>query len=147
MRYGFFYRVEDEGSQAVTVLGQGITAAGKQSINLSAKFGLDGRVLWENLEQHLDWNSDHKSPFISTYDNEDVAFDIACGRKRLGKKRVSITVIDVSKVYGQVEFREMRRLVWSLDGWIQEEAYNNSKHEWVFLHHIPDEAIVDFYHV
>ncbi|OAQ58256.1 hypothetical protein VFPPC_12222 [Pochonia chlamydosporia 170] len=146
-RYRFFYRVEDEDSQAVTILGEGISAMGTARIDFGAIYGRETEVLRWNLEQHLHWNSDYRSPFISAYEDEDVAFDIAYGRKKKGKNRVSVTVIDVSRVYGEVEFREMRPLAKRLGIWIPEKAYNNSKHEWVFLHDIPDDAIVDVHDI
>ncbi|KAG8416392.1 hypothetical protein J3458_006982 [Metarhizium acridum] len=142
-RYRYFYRVEDEYSQAVTTPGKGISAVGRASINLSAMYGPQAEVLRYNLENHLEWSSDYASPFISTYDDEEVAFSIAEGRKEnLGRQHVTVTKIDVSKVHGQVEFRELRPLAWRLGLRIPEKAYHNSEHEWIFLHDIPERAVV-----
>lgn len=142
-RYRYFYRVEDEHSQAVTTPGKGISAAGRAGINLGATYGNQAEELRWNLQNHLDWSSNYKSPFISAYDDEDVAFSIAEGRKeKLGRQHVTVTKIDVSKVHGQVEFRELRPLAERLGVWIPDKAYHNSEREWIFLHDIPDEAVV-----
>lgn len=140
--YGLFYRVEDEGSQAVTIPGEGITAVGTARINFWAKNWEGIAELQQNVKDHLDWYSDCKSPFISVYADEQVAINIAKGRKKLGKQNVTITVIDTSKVRGGMNFRKMRPLAKRLGIRIPYKAYNNSEHEWIFLHHIPDDAIV-----
>lgn len=145
-RYRFFYQVRDEDSQSVRIPGKGIFAMGRAMMNLDARYGREAQVLKWNVENHLDWNSDYISSFMSTYDNEDVTFDIAYRRKKkLGKQHVSVVVIDVWEVYGQVEFRKMRPLAKRLGIRIPNKAYNNSKHEWIFLHDIPQDAIVDVY--
>ncbi|QPH09460.1 hypothetical protein C2857_000234, partial [Epichloe festucae Fl1] len=95
--YGLFYRVEDEGSQAVTTESEGISAVGTARIDFRAKNGRVAEKLRWNVEQHLRWNSDYESPFISAYADEHVASNIAKGRKKLGKQDVSVTTIDVSK--------------------------------------------------
>ncbi|KAK8932782.1 hypothetical protein H634G_07096 [Metarhizium anisopliae BRIP 53293] len=142
-RYRYFYRVEDEHSQAVTTPGKGISAAGRADLNLSAMHGNQAEELRWNLQNHLDWSSNYESPFISAYDDEDVAFSIAEGRKeKLGREHVTVTKIDVSKVHGQIEFRELRPLAERLGVWIPDKAYHNSECEWIFLHDIPDEAVV-----
>ncbi|KAH0596039.1 hypothetical protein MHUMG1_05898 [Metarhizium humberi] len=142
-RYRYFYRVEDEQSQAVTTPGKGISAAGRADLNLSAMHGNQAEELRWNLQNHLDWSSNYESPFISAYDDEDVAFSIAEGRReKLGREHVTVTKIDVSKVHGQIEFRELRPLAERLGVWIPDKAYHNSECEWIFLHDIPDEAVV-----
>ena len=42
-----------------------------------------------------------------------------------------------------MEWRNVRILAKRLDLDIPEYAWNNSKYEYIFLHHVPDSAVVD----
>lgn len=147
VRYGYFYRVEDDTSCAVTSRSEGIWAAGTAALHMDAQYGRDAAKLRSAVKKHLYWYSTRASPFMSTYDKKDVAFDIARGRKRMGNKNVTITVIDVERVRGRVEFRNVQRLAQRLDIHISNRAWHNSLHEWIFLHHIPPVAVIDKFRV
>lgn len=142
VRYRYFYRVEDHDSCAVTSRSEGIWAAGTCALRMDARRGRDWAKLGHAVKHHLDWNSRCASPFLSTYSDRDVAFDIARGRKRMGNINVTITVIDVERVRGQVEFRKVRPLAERLGISISDRAWHNSWHEWIFLHHIPPAAVI-----
>jgi hypothetical protein len=91
---------------------------------------------------HLDWSNRRPTPFISMYNDETVAVEEAERRKRRGMKNVTITVVDVEKVRGRVQYRNVRRLLARQRGrWIPEKAWHNSEYEYIFLHHIPDRAV------
>ncbi|KAI0967658.1 hypothetical protein F4678DRAFT_445118 [Xylaria arbuscula] len=133
-----FWRVEDENSQARTRNSE-IRAAG-----VGGDFRHMSPQLRECLERHLDWADRTPSPFISAYCDEDAANREVNRRLDRGKRHVTITKIDVTDLdYGTVEFRNLRRLAANLGLWIQELAWNNSEHEYIFLHHIPSKAIED----
>ena len=143
-RYNFLYQVRDEDSQSVWTPGAGTSARGSAAIKLSPRNEWEANNLRSHVQEHLDWSSNFPSSLMSTYNNRDVAFDIAYGRKKkLGKQHVSVVTIDTRKVRGQMEFREMRRLARKLDVPIEDRAYHNSEHEWIILHKIPEDAIVD----
>jgi len=66
----------------------------------------------------------------------------AMRRKKEGKRNVTITVIDTSKPRRRVEYRNARGLASRLGCEIPEQAWHNSKYEWLFLHHIPQWAVM-----
>lgn len=91
--------MEDEDSQAVTIQGEGISAFGRAAIGLDARNGRKAQALKRNLRNHLDWGSRCTSSLISTYDDKDIAFEMAYRRRHnCGKLHVTITVIDAWKV-------------------------------------------------
>jgi hypothetical protein len=54
---------------------------------------------------------------------------------------VIIYKIDMDDACERVEYRDVRRLAKKLNLWIEEEAWHNSEHEWIFLNRIPDSAV------
>ncbi|KAI1302215.1 hypothetical protein F5Y03DRAFT_212459 [Xylaria venustula] len=133
-----FWRVEDEDSQAQT-RNSGIRAAG-----VGGDFRRLSLELRQCLERHLDWSDRTPSPFISAYCDEDAANREVNRRLDRGKRRITITKIDVTDLdYGTVQYRNLRKLAKNLDLWVHELAWNNSEHEYIFLHYIPREAIED----
>lgn len=136
-----YYRVEDERSQAVTRPGRGIRAPGQAAIDFRARYGHSLRVLNLNVSKHIDWQSRYISSFISTYRDEEAAWAEAERRVARGRQNVTITVIDARKVYGKVEYRNLRHLAHELNILIPRKAWHNSKHEYVFLRHVPERAV------
>ena len=55
---------------------------------------------------------------------------------------VVVYEIDVDCSYERVEYRNVRRLAGVLAVEIEDKARNNSKYEWIFLHAVPDSAVV-----
>ncbi|KID81675.1 hypothetical protein MGU_10982 [Metarhizium guizhouense ARSEF 977] len=138
-----YFRVEDEGSQAVTRPGQGIRAPGRAAIDFRARYGQSLRVLKRNVINHMDWQSPYVSSLISTYRDEEAAWAEAERRVARGRRNVTITVIDAQLVYGRVEYRNLRHLAHELNIPIPRQAWHNSEHEYVFLHYIPQRAVRD----
>ncbi|KAI0814535.1 hypothetical protein GGR55DRAFT_675824 [Xylaria sp. FL0064] len=133
-----FWRVEDEHSRAQTVDFNGISA----EANIDIDFGEMSYILQECLARHLDWSDRTPSPFISTYSDEGAAYREADRRLYRGKSNVTITEINLEELpYGTVQYRNIRTLAKKLKVWIEEEAYNNSEYEYIFLNHVPWEAV------
>ena len=139
-----FYRVEDEYSQARTADERGIWPGDRHaSVDFKARHGRKLKALVRHVMNHLDWSNRRPTPFISMYNDDTVAFEEAKRRKRRGMKKVTITVVDVRKVYRRVQFRNVRLLARRLRCRIPEKAWHNSEYEYIFLHHIPDRAVTE----
>jgi hypothetical protein len=134
-----FYRVEDADSSARYFDGEGIFAA---DTDTAVHFGNKGNALFDQIEQHLDWSNRNPTPFISTYCDEFAARWEAERRVRRRKKEVTIYKIDMDDTPERREYRHVRRLAKDLGLRIETSAWHNSEHEWIFLHHVPDEAVV-----
>lgn len=93
------------------------------------------------LDIHLDWTNRTPTPFISVYATYQAAKNEARRIITRGMKEV-IIAIDVGIVCGKEVFCNVRRLAEKLDYGIPEYALNNSKHEYIFVHCIPNPAIV-----
>ncbi|KAI0423633.1 hypothetical protein F5Y09DRAFT_203351 [Xylaria sp. FL1042] len=133
-----FWRVEDEHSRARTTESNGIQVAAYTDVD----FGQMSAELRECLARHLDWSDRTRSPFISAYSDEEAAYREADRRRRRGKRDVTITEINIEEMpYGTVQYRNVRNLAKNLNLWIEEEAWNNSLYEYVFLRQIPEDAI------
>jgi hypothetical protein len=143
--YSLFYLVEDECSQARTTDGRGISSGDRYArVDFKAWHGRKLEALGRHVTNHLDWSNRRPTPFISMYKNVRVAFEEAKRRKRRGMKNVTITVVDVEKVRGRAQYRNVRRLLErQLRSWIPKKAWHNSEHEYIFLHHIPDRAVTE----
>ena len=134
-----FFRVEDEDSRARYFGEEGLFA---ESTDTWVDFkSWDWRLLGE-VERHLDWANRVPTPFISMYCDEDVAFREANRRVREGKKDVRVYEVNMRKSDERREYRKIRRLAEMLDFYIPERAWNNSEYEYIFLHHVPDSAVV-----
>ncbi|KAI1283581.1 hypothetical protein F5Y07DRAFT_394485 [Xylaria sp. FL0933] len=133
-----FWRVEDEYSRAQTTDTNGISA----EAYIDVDFGDRSGTLRECLARHLDWSDRTPSPFISAYSDEGTAYREADRRLSRGRSNVTITEINLEDLpYGTAHYRNIRTLANKLEVWIEEEAYNNSKYEYIFLHHVPWEAV------
>lgn len=138
------YRVEDECSQARATAGKGVRAGDvKSRVDFGARQIHKRAQLTRHLRSHIDWSNRTKTPFISTYDDYQVAYEEALRRKRRGRKNVTIIIIDISRADHRVEYRNVRRLAETLGCWIPSKAWNNSEFEYIFLHRIPARAVVD----
>ena len=134
-----FYRVEDEHSRARFIDGEGICA---EDTNTVVHFANRGFTLLDQVEQHLNWANRRPTPFISTYCEESVAWSEASRRVARGKEDVRVYTIDMDDSYERAEYRDVRLLARRLGLYINDYAWNNSMYEWIFLHHVPDSAIV-----
>ncbi|XP_014562633.1 hypothetical protein COCVIDRAFT_32620 [Bipolaris victoriae FI3] len=104
----------------------------------------DDALSWV-LGGHLIWKLRRASPFISAYSNRRVAWKQAEQRVRERKKNVTIYEIDVYASNRRVKYRNVRCLADRLGMDIPARALHHSKHEYVFLGHIPDSAIKVYY--
>lgn len=98
------------------------------------------RNLFNALDSHLDLSDTTPSPFISVYTNVKTAVNSAIARVKDGKKGVFIAYIDVEDI-GGLYYRQVRKVAEEIGLWIQPRAWGNSQEEFIFLHHLPAEAI------
>ena len=73
---------------------------------------------------------------------QGVAHREAERRVQDGKKDVRVYEINMRKSHERREYRNIRRLAERLDLDIPERAWNNSKYEYIFLHHVPESAVM-----
>jgi len=78
------------------------------------------------------------------YCDESVAYREAERRVREGKNDVRVYVIDMRESDERREYRNVRLLAEKLGFYIPERAWNNSKYEYIFLHDVPDSAVVSW---
>ncbi|KAL8929868.1 MAG: hypothetical protein Q9208_001012 [Pyrenodesmia sp. 3 TL-2023] len=134
-----FFRVEDEDSRARYFVDDGLFA---EDTDTWVDFrSYDWRLL-RQVERHLDWANRVPTPFVSMYCVEGVAQREAERRVADGKRDVRVYTIDMRRSDERREYRNIRRLAEKLDFDIPEPAWNNSKYEYIFLHHVPDSAVV-----
>jgi hypothetical protein len=139
-----FYRVESSSSRAKYCDGKGIFA---EDTKLMLSFDSNHPQLRPKVKNHLNWNCQVPSPFISVYANKHTAMWEAKRRIEAKHRDVCYFKIDVRRIWRKpcerVEYRNMRKLAKKLQIKIRNRALNNSKHEYIFLHHVPDDAIVN----
>ena len=134
-----FFRVEDEHSRARYSDGKGLFA---EDTKTYVDFGSRDMRLLGEVERQLDWRNKIPTPFISMYCDKSVAYREAERRVRAGKNDVKVYKIDMRKSNGCTEYRNIRRLAKKLGFHIPERAWNNSEFEYIFLHHVPNSAVV-----
>ena len=134
-----FFRVEDEDSRARYFDKEGLFA---EDTDAWVDFTSWDRRLLAQVERHLDWGNRVPTPFISMYCDERVALREAERRVGRGKKDVRVYMINMRESDERREYRNIRLLAERLDFDIPELAWNNSEYECVFLHHVPDSAIM-----
>ena len=136
-----FFRVEDEDSRAQYLGREGLFA---EDTDTEVDFdSWDWRLL-RQVERHLDWGNRRPSPFISMYCDEGVAYREARRRVRDGKEDVKVYEINMRRTKERREYRDLRCLADGLGFHIPKRALNNSVYEYILLHHIPDDAVVDW---
>ncbi len=136
-----FFRVEDEDSRARYSGEEGLVA---EDTDTGVDFGgWDWRLLGQ-VERHLDWGNRVPTPFISMYCDEGVAHREAQRRVREGKEDVRVYKVNMRESDVRREYRNVRLLAEKLDFDIPERAWHNSEYEYIFLHHVPDSAVVSW---
>ena len=139
-----FWRVEDEGSQAVTT-DDGIYSASENAVDF---IRTPSNVLGAYLSEHLDWNSNEPSPFISTYKDETWAFNEAGRRKRdYRRQNVTVTEIDLSRLRRRIQYRHVVKLAQKLRVKMKPSVWDAADAEYIFANHIPKTAVVAVYDV
>ena len=140
-----YYRVHDE-SSATHFDEENSFVAGDPELPL--KMFHRGRSEYQKLElcnaldKHLNWSNRTPSPFISVYADFDTAVNSAIARKNQGKRGVLIARIDVSES-DELLYRHVPKVAKEVGLRIKPQALNNSENEFVFLHCIPGEAVVE----
>jgi hypothetical protein len=134
-----FFRVEDKDSRA-RYFGEGGLFA--EDTDTRIDFKSNNKSLLREVERHLDWGNRVPTPFISMYCDEDVALREANRRVEEGKEDVRVYEINMRRSAERREYRNIRRLAERLELDIPERAWNNSEYEYIFLHHVPDIAVV-----
>lgn len=79
------------------------------------------------------------------YCDEGVAQREAERRIGEGKKDVRVYKINMRRSDERREYRNIRLLAERLDFDIPERAWNNSRYEYIFLHHVSDSAVVQLW--
>lgn len=134
-----FFRVEDDESRARYYGRAGIFAEDRKT---QVNFRSRDRRLLRQVERHLDWGNRVRTPFISMYCHKGVAFREANRRVNRGQTNVRVYKINTRKRDEDMEWRELRHLADNLGFDIPDCAWNNSKYEYIFLHHVPNSAVV-----
>jgi hypothetical protein len=133
-----FFRVEDEDSRAQYSGEDGLFA---EDTHTWVDFNWWDWRLRGQVERHLDWRNRVPTPFISMYCDEAVAHREVKRRVEEGKKDVRVYMINMRESDERREYRNIR-LAERLGFDIPERAWNNSKYEYIFLHHVPESAVV-----
>ena len=135
-----YFRVEDDESRARYYNEEGLFA---EDIDTGVDFNSRVRELYSQVKRHLDWGNRVPTPFLSLYCNNEVARREVNRRARDRKKNVRVYNIDIRKSDEDMEFRKVKNLAERLHLHIPNYVLNSSKYEYIFLHHVPDSAIVD----
>ena len=135
-----FFRVQDDRSQTQYYKHSGILSRNQSHASF------DPRVpeTLESIQDHLDWASREPSAYNSVYSDETTAFEEAKRRLANGHEDVEIVEIDTRQGHEMIQYRNVRRMADRYGIWVPEKAWNNSKHEWLFLHRVPDSMIVRY---
>ncbi|KAL8826246.1 MAG: hypothetical protein Q9191_003923 [Dirinaria sp. TL-2023a] len=137
-----FYRVHDDSSATHFDEEYGFLAGDDQTmLRMFPRNDWEATRLRNALDRHLDWFNRTASSFISVYVNYDAAFNGAIARKNQGKRGIFIAHIDVRKSRECMWRRNVREVAVDVDIWIQQQAWNNSEYEYLFLNHISAEAV------
>jgi hypothetical protein len=133
-----FFRVQDEYSRAQYHQHEGILSENQST----ASFDPHSYVTQRRIQSHLDWSSRNPSAFISVYSEWEPALKEA--RRRLADRREDVVIwkIDTRKGDEEAQYRNIRLLASKCDIWVPQKAWNNSEHEWLFLHRVPTSMIV-----
>jgi hypothetical protein len=143
-----FYRVIDETSQSRFTNRYGLLAADSRTpATFDPRNHRERARVRTELDNHLYWARDVPTVFLSVYSDRKTARAEAKRRERRGRVEVRILEIDVSQCPKRtMQYRNVRKLAKKLRVRIPDEAWHNSLYEYVFLHRIPSDAIVqEFY--
>ena len=136
-----YYRVHDSSSATHFDEENGFVAGDPElPLRMFPHHDSEYQNLFDALGRHLDWSDRTPSPFISVYSDWDTAVNSATARVNRGKRRVFIAHIDVERIKG-LYYRHVPKLARDIGLRIPPQALRNSEHEFVFLRHIPGEAV------
>lgn len=136
-----YYRVHDSSSATHFDKEHGFVAGDHQlRLRMFPRNRSERQDLFDALGRHLEWSDRTPSPFISVYADRDTAVNSAIARVNQGKRGVFIAYIDVEAIE-DLWYRFTPKLAEEIGLRIQPQALRNSEQEFVFLHHIPGEAV------
>jgi hypothetical protein len=135
-----FFRVQDEYSQAQYCEHRGILSKDQSSASFDPRLSKTRQT----IRDHLDWASRKSSLFISVYSDWATANREARRRLADGHEDVAIWRIDTRKGFTTAQYRNIRLLALRCRIWVPHKAWNNSEHEWLFLHRVPESMIVRY---
>jgi hypothetical protein len=133
-----FFRVQDKDSQAQYHEHSGILSRNQSNASFDPQLSRTRQM----IQDHLDWASREPSVYISVYSDWTTAFRDARRRLASGYQDVVIWKIDTRRGCEMTQYRNIRRLARRCEIRVPKKAWNNSEHEWLFLHRVPDSMIV-----
>ena len=139
-----YYRVHDNSSATQFDEEDGFFAGDTQlQLRVFPRNPSESQNLFDALDRHLDWSDRTPSPFISVYADYNTAVKNAIARVNRDKRMVFIAHIDVEGSE-DLWYRHVPKLAREIGLQIQPQALNNSRQEFIFLHHIPEEAVTEY---
>jgi hypothetical protein len=135
-----FFRVQDEYSQAQHCEHRGILSKNQSNASFDPLLSKTRQT----IQDHLDWASRKSSTFISVYSDWATANREARRRLADDHENVVIWKIDTRKGHRTTQYRNIRLLALRCRIWVPHKAWNNSEHEWLFLHRVPESMIVRY---
>ena len=139
-----YYRVQDNSSATRFDEENGFFAGDTQlQLKMSPRNDSEYQNLFDALGRHLDWYDRTPSPFISVYADLETAEKSAEARVKRGKRGVFIAHINVEGIRG-LSYRWVPKLADAIGLEIQPRAWRNAEEEFVFLRHIPEEAVTEY---
>jgi hypothetical protein len=133
-----FFRVQDKDSQAQYHEHSGIISRNQSNASFDPQLSRTRQM----IQDHLDWASREPSVYISVYSDWTTALRDARRRLASGYQDVVIWKIDARRGCEMTQYRNIRRLARRCEIRVPKKAWNNSEHEWLFLHRVPDSMIV-----
>lgn len=100
--------------------------------------------MWEPVRRHLDWSNRCPTPFVSTWESSQKAWETAKGREERGCQNVQIAVIDVDILNeNNVWFAKLIDVVKKFNVRLPDKTRRYlSPDEYLCLHSIPRKAII-----
>lgn len=143
------WRVEDEDSRTSYQEGEGILSESDHFVPLYTCNPDEEQELCDEVLRHCDWKNRSPTPFISIYADKDhpdqaYAHARAAAERRVRKGRRNVVIYEVyiteqdHDEYGFIGYRNVEKLMKRF----QLEVPPDAKHEFIFLHCIPEEMII-----
>ncbi|RAH45240.1 uncharacterized protein BO95DRAFT_482654 [Aspergillus brunneoviolaceus CBS 621.78] len=147
----YLYRVESDQSRGQKVRSGGIESEGRHWVAFRPQSRRQRVELRDELWAHLDWRNREPTAFVSASQDRDWAINQAERRARDGETNVRVYVIEVPRLGVYKSRSECWVTVMKLDAWLEVANsklpdyadFPSSANEYLFLHDIPEDFIVD----
>lgn len=147
----YLYRVESDQSRAQKVRGRGIKSEGRHRVAFRPRSWRQRVELTDEVWAHLNWRNRKPTPFVSASRDPDWAINQAERRVREGETNVRVYKIAVPRLGVYKSQFEGWVTVMHLYTWLHVAKsdlpdyadFPSSANEYLFLHRIPKEFIVD----